>query len=80
VSGTTLNWIDAEWLTAATICPSRNPANNNVVGQFADGGQAKADTAIAATRPAFCTMTWGRRRVLPHRVHTPARLIDRWSE
>jgi hypothetical protein len=40
VSGTTLNWIDAEWLTAATICPSRNPANNNVVGQFADGGQA----------------------------------------
>jgi hypothetical protein len=51
-----------------------------VVGQFADGGQAKADTAIAATRPAFCTMTWGRRRVLPHRVHTPARLIDRWSE
>jgi acyl-CoA reductase-like NAD-dependent aldehyde dehydrogenase len=77
VSGIPLNWIDGEWLTVATVCPARNPASGDVVGQFADGSQGKADAAVGATRRALRTTICARDRALRHRVHRPARLTDR---
>ena len=44
------NRIDGDWRTPATIAGLRNPANGEVVGRSADGGQALADAAITVTR------------------------------
>jgi betaine-aldehyde dehydrogenase len=81
MTGIALNWIDGEWRTSATVSTSRNPANGDVVGQFADGGEAEADAAITAARRAYRTTTWGRDRVLRHEVLTSlADLFDSRTE
>ena len=40
MSDVALNWIDGQWRTSATIPTSQNQANDDVVGQFADGREA----------------------------------------
>ena len=40
MSDLALNWIDGQRRTSATIPTSQNPANGDVVGQFADSGEA----------------------------------------
>ena len=82
MSDIALNWIDGEWRTSATISTSRNPANGEVVGQFADGGEAEADAAIKAARRAFRTTSWSRDRALRHQVlnELADRFVDRVDE
>src|ERR1700739_3431626 len=82
MSGIALNWIDGEGRASATISTSRNPANGEVVGQFADGGEAEADAAITAARRAFRTTSWSRHRALRHQVLTELadRFVDRVDE
>ena len=82
MSNIALNWIDGEWLTSASIATSHNPANGEVVGQFADGGEVEAEAAIKAARGAFRTTTWSRDRVLRNRVIAAIadRLTDRADE
>src|ERR1700757_3899822 len=63
MSDIALNWIDGEWLTSASIATSHNPANGEVVGQFADGGEVEAEDAIKAARGAFRTSTWSGERI-----------------
>jgi len=71
------NWIAGEWLPAKTVGTSRNPATGEVVGEFADGGAAEADAAVAAARRAFRGTGWSRDRALRHRVL--AELADRFD-
>src|ERR1700756_4688191 len=82
MSDIALNWIDGEWRTSATISTSRNPANGEVVGQFADGGEAEADAAITAARRVFRTTSWSRDRALRHQVlnELADRFVDRVDE
>ncbi len=78
MTGIAQNWIDGEWRTSATISKSFNPANGEVVGEFADGGQAEADAGIAAARRAFRATSWGRDRALRYKVL--AELADRFDD
>ncbi|HZC52817.1 MAG TPA: aldehyde dehydrogenase family protein [Mycobacterium sp.] len=73
-----LNWIDGEWQASENVATSLNPANGEVVGEFADGGLAEADAGIAAARRAFRATTWGRDRALRHKVL--AELADRFDD
>ena len=73
-----LNWIDGEWRSSATVSTSHNPASGEVVGEFADGGEAEADAGIAAARRAFRSTAWARDRALRHEVLTA--LADRFDE
>jgi betaine-aldehyde dehydrogenase len=73
-----LNWIDGEWQTPGNISQSFNPANGEVVGEFADGGRAEADAGIASARRAFRATSWGRDRALRHKVL--AELADRFDD
>ncbi len=77
MTGIALNWIDGEWRTSENVSESLNPATGEVVGEFADGGEAEANAAIAAARRAFRTTTWGRDRMLRNKVLTE--LADRFE-
>ncbi len=54
------NLIDGQWQPAGDgrTGQRRNPADGSLVGEFADGGQADADAAIAAARRAFERPEW----------------------
>jgi acyl-CoA reductase-like NAD-dependent aldehyde dehydrogenase len=77
MTGIALNWIDGEWRTSENVSKALNPATGEVVGEFADGGEAEASAAIAAARRAFRATTWGRDRVLRNKVLTE--LADRFE-
>jgi acyl-CoA reductase-like NAD-dependent aldehyde dehydrogenase len=51
------HWIAGEWTGMPNI-DSIDPATGEAVGQFADGGAAEADAAIAAARHVFDRTTW----------------------
>jgi betaine-aldehyde dehydrogenase len=72
------NWIDGEWHTSKNIGTSINPATGEALGEFADGGEAEAEAAIAAARRAIRETTWGRHRELRRKVL--AELADRFEE
>lgn len=78
MSGVALNWIDGEWVTSPTLSASHNPANGEVLGQFADGGEVEADAAIGAARRAFRGTTWSRDRSLRHRALSE--IADRFED
>src|SRR5712671_2739933 len=54
------HWIDGDWTGSGTVSESINPATGEVLGQWADGGEAEARAAIAAARRAFDTSPWSR--------------------
>jgi len=56
------HWIDGEWAASArgTVAESVDPANGEVLGRFAAGDAADAESAIAAARRAFETTHWSR--------------------
>jgi betaine-aldehyde dehydrogenase len=62
------HWIDGEWTGSDTVSESINPATGEVLGRWADGGEAEARAAIAAARRAFDTSSWSRDRSLRHRA------------
>src|SRR5690349_24553460 len=62
------HWIDGEWTGSGTVSESINPATGEVLGRWADGGEAEARAAIAAARRAFDASAWSRDRHLRHRA------------
>ena len=62
------HWIDGEWIGSDAVTESINPATGEVLGRFADGGEAEARAAIAAARRAFDTSLWGRDRSLRNKA------------
>src|ERR1700758_1746871 len=62
------HWIDGEWVASDSVSESINPATGEVLGRWADGGEAEARAAIAAARRAFETSPWARDRNLRNQV------------
>src|SRR5690348_13046212 len=81
IIGTTLmvdeHWIDGEWTGLDEVSESINPATGEVLGRWADGGEAEACAAIPAARRAFDTTLWPRDRGLRHKVLTE--MADRFD-
>ena len=44
------HWIDGEWVESDSVSESINPATGEVLGRWADGGEAEARAAIAKFR------------------------------
>jgi Aldehyde dehydrogenase family len=82
ITGTALtvaeHWIDGEWTGSDTVSESINPATGEVLGRWADGGEAKARAAIAAARRAFDTSLWSRDQTLRHKALSE--LADRFRK
>src|ERR1700758_4155400 len=70
-------WIDGEWVASDTVSESINPATGEVLGRWADGGEAEARAAIAAARRAFDTSLWSRDRGL--RNQALSEMADRFD-
>ena len=62
------HWIDGEWTGSDTVSESINPATGDVLGRWADGGEAEARAVIAAARRAFDASLWSRDRNLRHKA------------
>jgi betaine-aldehyde dehydrogenase len=62
------HWIDGSWLESALVADSYNPATGDLLGRFADGGDAEARAAVEAARGAFEVTDWGHDRRLRSRV------------
>jgi betaine-aldehyde dehydrogenase len=62
------HWIDGEWTGSDSVSESINPATGEVLGRWADGGEAEARAAVAAARRAFETSPWARDRNLRNRA------------
>lgn len=63
-----LNWINGEWVDSGVHKESVDPANGEVIGLYADGGEKEADQAIAAAANAFRKTAWRHDRMLRARV------------
>ncbi|MFI0445536.1 aldehyde dehydrogenase family protein [Actinomadura sp. 6N118] len=52
--------VAGEWVDAASGATSetRNPANGQIIGTFAEAGTADVDAAVAAARAAFESVAW----------------------
>jgi betaine-aldehyde dehydrogenase len=62
------HWIDGAWLESELVTDSYNPATGELLGRFADGGEAQAHAAVGAARRAFEVTDWGRDRGLRSRA------------
>ena len=62
------HWIDGAWLESELVADSYNPATGELLGRFADGGEAEARAAVDAARRAFAGTDWGRDRALRSRA------------
>ena len=62
------HWIDGAWLESERVSDSRNPANGELVGRFADGGETEARMAVGAARRVAASTGWGRDRTLRFRA------------
>src|ERR1700751_2846267 len=71
-SGTDIakHWIDGEWVASDSVAESINPATGEVLGRWADGGEAEARAAVTAARRAFETSPWSRDRALRNKALT----------
>src|SRR5689334_19980843 len=67
-AGIAEHWIDGKWTGSDTVSESINPATGEVLGRWADGGEAEAQAAVAAARRAFDTSLWGRDRDLRNKA------------
>jgi acyl-CoA reductase-like NAD-dependent aldehyde dehydrogenase len=52
------HFIDGQWTSADRWTDSLDPANGELVGCFADGGEAEAEAAVAAAARAFNDPQW----------------------
>src|SRR5215207_8610337 len=62
------HWIDGACLESELVADSYNPATRELLGRFADGGEAEARAAVSAARRAFAGTDWGRDRGLRSRA------------
>jgi betaine-aldehyde dehydrogenase len=62
------HWIDGAQLGSELVADSYNPATGELLGRFADGGEAEARAAVGAARRAFEATDWGRDRALRSRA------------
>src|SRR6476646_6193779 len=62
MSETARHWIGGQWLTSERTSESVNPATGEVLGTFADGGEAEAKAAVQAAVVAFEDSEWRRDR------------------
>jgi len=62
------HWIDGEWIGSDAVSESINPATGEVLGRWADGGEAEARAAVDAAGRAFNTSLWPRDRNLRNRA------------
>src|SRR4029453_6043016 len=62
------HWIDGRWLESELVTDSYNPATGELLGRFADGGEAEARAAVEAARRALAGSDWGRDRALRSRA------------
>lgn len=58
------NWINGEWVDSVTHKNSINPANYEIIGQYADATESDVATAIAAAKYAFRYTEWKDNRAL----------------
>jgi betaine-aldehyde dehydrogenase len=52
------HFIDGQWTSADRWTDSFDPANGELIGCFADGGEAEAEAAVAAAARAFNNPQW----------------------
>lgn len=52
------HFIDGEWCDSGQWVDSLDPANGELIGRFADGGQAQAQAAVDAAERAFANPQW----------------------
>ncbi len=64
------HWIGGEWVGSGAVTESINPATGQVLGQWYDGGEAEARTAVAAAERAFGASPWPRDPALRNRALT----------
>jgi betaine-aldehyde dehydrogenase len=62
------HWINGGWLESELVTDSYNPATGELLGRFADGGEAEARAAVEAARRALAGSDWGRDRALRSRA------------
>src|SRR5215211_5003244 len=62
------HWIDGACLESELVADSYNPATGELLGRFADGGEAEARAAVSAAHRAFAGTDWGRDRALRSRA------------
>src|ERR1700744_2923666 len=62
------HWIDGKWVDSEQHNDSINPANGDVIGQYADGGRKEADMAVKAALRVFTETDWKHNRSLRARV------------
>ena len=62
------HWIDGACLESELVADSYNRATRELLGRFADGGEAEARAAVSAARRAFAGTDWGRDRGLRSRA------------
>jgi betaine-aldehyde dehydrogenase len=80
-SDTALHWIDGAWHDSPTHRDSIDPATQDVIGRYADGGAAEAQLAIGAARRAFRESPWSTDRALRAKaLHELADAFERNAE
>ncbi|WP_312271908.1 aldehyde dehydrogenase family protein, partial [Pseudomonas sp.] len=52
------HFIDGQWTATDRWTDSLDPANGELIGCFADGGEAEAEAAVAAAARAFNDPQW----------------------
>src|SRR5437762_12916521 len=62
------HWIDGGWLESELAADSYNPATGEVLGRFADGGEAEARAPVEVARGDFEVTDWARDRALRSRA------------
>src|SRR3954468_1835740 len=72
------HWIDGAWADSEEHRDSVNPANGEVIGRYAMGGEKEAQAAIDAAKRAFAHSGWRSDRALRARVLN--RMADRFEE
>ena len=61
------HFIDGQWTATDRWTDSLDPANGELIGRFADGGEAEAEAAVAAAARAFNDPQWAQN---PRRART----------
>ena len=75
------HWINGEWIDSASRRDSINPATGEVIGTFADGGEAEARLALSAAKYAFLDGTWrGDRRLRARAINEMADRFEAHAE
>ena len=64
------HWIDGECVDSSSVAESINPATGEVLGQWYDGSDVEAASAIAAARRSFDASAWSRDRGLRNQALT----------